>query len=60
MSMDKLDYAFTDTRKRREKLIINPKDIELETESIDVDTLNSIFKTNDDVSYGNSEYKVDA
>ena len=54
-NMDKLDFAFTDTRKRREKLTINPKDVKLETESIDVDTLNSIFKTNDEVSYGNSE-----
>ena len=54
-NMDKLDFAFTDTRKRREKIIINSKDIELETESIDAKTLNSIFKANDDISYVNSE-----
>ncbi len=54
-NMDKLDYAFTDTRKRREKLNINPKDIDLETETLDVETLDSIFEVPSNETMGNSE-----
>jgi hypothetical protein len=47
--MDKLDFAFPDTRKKREKITINPTDISLQTEQLDVNTLDSIFKTSDEI-----------
>jgi len=54
-NMDKLDFAFTDTRRKREKIIISPKNIKLNTEPLDVKTLDSIFKISDIASCGKSE-----
>ena len=50
-----MDYAFTDTRRKREKIIINPKNIKLNAEPLDVKTLDSIFKVSDDNTFGKSE-----
>ena len=54
-NMDKLDYAFTDTRRKREKITINPKNIKLNAEPLDVKTLDSIFKVSDNNTFGKSE-----
>ena len=41
--MDKIDFAFTDTRKKRDKITINSSNINLELQNLDVLTLDSIF-----------------
>lgn len=43
-NMDKLEVIFTDTRKRRDKIsIIDVENVELKCESLDVETLDSLF-----------------
>lgn len=58
-NMDKLDYAFTDTRKRREKITIDSNPIKLETETLDIDVLDSIFHTSDEKPDGESQLIFD-
>lgn len=53
--MDSLDLSFTNTRKRKEKLVIDNNNIELKTHNLDVETLNSIFSVSNDASNGKSE-----
>ena len=42
-NMDKIDFAFTDTRKKRDKITINSSNINLDLQNLDVLTLDSIF-----------------
>ena len=53
--MEKLDGAFTDTRKRREKIKIDNNNVNLDIQKLDVETLDSIFILSDKADDGKSD-----